>query len=345
MRLKGKSLACASAAVLTLGLATGCATTTGTGGAGGAEAPTYNWDLQHTVGAASTWQEGAEAFADALEEKSDGRMTVNIFTNEQLAGGDSARAVEMVMNGETTFSYHSTIIYAGLDPRFGAISAPFLYEGYEEVDSVTHGSALEAYSGLTEEYGVKHLGFGENGFRQITNTVREIDEPEDLRGLKLRIPGITMFQDIYRELGANPMTMNFSEVFSAIQQGTIDGQENPVEVTNTSGLSEVLEYQTLWNYAYDPLILGMNLEAFEQLSEQDQQIVMEAAQEANALQIESNRSTEQAAIDEMSEHVETTELDASQLQAFRDATSGIYESYQDEWTADMVDAVSPEPSE
>src|SRR5690625_3322159 len=98
----------------------------GSGDAASAEGQTYNWDLQHTVGENYTWQEGAEAFAEALDEKSDGRMQVNIFGNEQLAGGDSARAVEMLMNGETTFSYHSTIIYAGLDPRFGAISAPFL---------------------------------------------------------------------------------------------------------------------------------------------------------------------------------------------------------------------------
>src|SRR5699024_7491391 len=120
-----------------------------------AEGQTYDWDLQHTVGENSTWQEGAEAFAEALDEKSDGRMQLDIYGNEQLAGGDSARAVEMLMNGETTFSYHSTIIYAGLDPRFGAISAPFLYEGYEDVDNIIQDEGLTAYQELTEEQGVK----------------------------------------------------------------------------------------------------------------------------------------------------------------------------------------------
>lgn len=332
-----KILITAGVSALTLGLAS-C-------GSEGSEEQTYEWDLQHTVGENSTWQEGAEVFAEALDEKSDGRMQLTIHGNEQLAGGDSARGVEMVMNGETAFSYHSTIIYAGLDPRFGAISAPFLYEGYEEVDTVIQGDGLEAYEDLTESHGVKHLGFGENGFRQLTNTVREVTEPEDLEGLKIRIPGITMFQDIYRELGANPTTMSFPEVFSALQQGTIEGQENPVEVTSSSGLTEVLEYQTLWNYAYDPLILGMNLDEFDALSEEDQQIVQEAADEANAAQIELNRQTEQESIEEMADELQNTELTEEQLAAFREATEGIYESYEDEWTSEVAQAVTPDGAE
>lgn len=314
-------------------------------GCGASVAPgadTYRWDLQHTVGDASSWQVGAEVFAKSLNEKSDGRMTLEIFGNEQLAGGDSARAVEMVMNGETTFSYHSTIIYAGLDERFGAISAPFLYKNYDEVDAATTGEALTVYEKLTAEYGVKHLGFGENGFRQLTNTVREVNDPSDLKGMKVRIPGISMFQDIYRTLGANPVTMSFPEVFSALQQRTIDGQENPVDVTNTSGLTEILEYQTLWNYAYDPLILGMNMKQFENLSESDQQIVLEAAADANAVQIRTNREKEKEAIANMDDKLENTELSDEQLEEFRHATEPIYSKYADHWTAPVLEAVKPE---
>ena len=99
------------------------------------------------------------------------------------------------------------------------------------------------------------LGFGENGFRQLTNSVREVKGPEDIKGLKLRIPGITMYTDLYRELGTDPVTMTFSEVFTALQQGTIDGQENPIDVIYSSKLNEVQDYMTMWNYSYDPLVL------------------------------------------------------------------------------------------
>lgn len=305
------------------------------------EGETYDWDMTITVGNTSTWHEGAEKFAEVLEEESDGRMKLNIFTNEQLSGGDPAAGVEQLMNGEKAFSYNSTIIYAGLDERFGAINAPFLYESYEQADAAIEASALEAYKNLGAESGVEVLGFGESGFRQITNNVRPIEEPADLQNLKMRIPGITLFQDIYRELGANPATMNFSEVFTALQQGTIDGQENPLDVTHSSGITDVQKYMTMWNYVYDPLILGMNKDLYDSLSPEDQEIVQKAAAEANELQKQNNRDKEETQLQEMSEAMEVTELTPDQVEAFRNVMEPLYETYNSKWGAELADAVQP----
>jgi tripartite ATP-independent transporter DctP family solute receptor len=299
----------------------------------------YNWDFTITTGNTSTWHEGAELFAETLREQSGGRMNVNIFTNEQLSGGDPAAGVEQLMSGGKAFSYNSTIIYAGLDPKFGAINAPFLYTDITQAEQAIDASALAAYEKLSESKGVKLLGFGESGFRQVTNNVRPIDEPADIGGIKMRIPGIGLFTDAYQLLGANPTTMNFAEVFTSLQQGTIEGQENPIDIIHSSGLQEVQKYLTVWNYVYDPLILGMNKEMFDGLTPEDQQIVLDAAAKANQLQIQNNREKEAGQLDELRTVMEVTELTPEQTEAFQEAMAPLYEQYRDIWGAELADAV------
>ncbi|WP_139320500.1 DctP family TRAP transporter solute-binding subunit [Saccharomonospora sp. CUA-673] len=304
--------------------------------------PVYTWDMTVTVGESSTWYQAAERFADTLERESDGRMQLRVFTGEQLSAGDPVAGVEQLMNGDKDFSYNSTIIYAGIDPRFGAINAPFLYRDYDEADRALRGGATEAYEKLTAEFGITMLGFGESGFRQLTNNVRAVEQPSDLAGIKTRIPGIGMFTDFFRDLGANPTTMNFSEVFTSLQQGTIEGQENPMDVISSSGLAEVQTYLTVWNYVYDPLVLGVNQELFDSLSPEDQEIVREAAADANAFQVETNRGLEQQQIAEQSELMETSELSDRQLEDFQRAVGPLHERYEQVWGPEMVRAVTPE---
>jgi len=332
-----KTMALAATLTLTLGVA-GCGKGASTDAEGG---QSYQWDFTITTGQTSTWYEGAERFAEILDEKSDGRMKVNIFTNEQLSGGDPAAGVEQLMNGDKAFSYNSTIIYAGLDPKFGAINAPFLYSDIDQAEAAIDAGAADAYEELSSSAGVKMLGFGESGFRQLTNNVRAVDDPEDLNGVKMRIPGIGLFTDAYNLLGADPTTMDFAEVFTALQQGTIDGQENPIDIIYTSGLDEVQDYLTIWNYVYDPLILGMNEDLFDSLSEEDQQIVLDAAAEANELQITNNREREADELDELRDSMEVTELTPEQQQAFAETMQPLYDQYQSIWGADLAKAVQP----
>ncbi|ASR36659.1 C4-dicarboxylate ABC transporter substrate-binding protein [Prauserella marina] len=301
----------------------------------------HTWNMTVTTGESSTWYQAAERFADALERESDGRMRLRVFTGEQLSAGDPAAGVEQLMSGSKDFSYNSTIIYAGIDPRFGAINAPFLYQDYEDADRAIDNGARAAYEDLCAEYGVKMLGFGESGFRQVSNNVRPVTTPDDLDGIKIRIPGIGLFTDIYRGMGANPTTMNFSEVFTSLQQGTIEGQENPMDVISSSGLAEVQEYLTVWNYVYDPLVLGMNEELFDSLGEADQRIVLDAAEEANAFQVQASRDLEQAEIDRHAGLMDVTRLTDEQVNAFRQAMQPLYDEYEPVWGDTLTTAVKP----
>lgn len=303
------------------------------------DGPTYVWKMTTTSGATSTWFEGAERFGQELSERSGGRMELQVYTNEQLSGGDPAAGVEQLMNGNKTFSYNSTIIYAGIDPRFGAVNAPFLFTDLDDAEAVMSSTAVEAYTDLSAEHGVQLLGFGESGFRQITNSTRAIESPEDFAGIKLRIPGMGLFTDTFRSMGANPTTMNFAEVFTALQQGTIDGQENPIDIIYSSSLNEVQTYLTMANYSYDPLILGMNKDAFDSLSEEDQRVVLESAAEANALQISNNREREAGQLEELRGQMEVEDLTPEQIEVFREDLAPLYEQYAEVWGPEMTEAI------
>ena len=333
-----KTTLIAALAVSALAL-TGCSS--GGSPSGDASGESYSWDMTITVSEASAWWAGAEKFAELLDEKSDGRMTLNLFANEQLSGGDPAAGVEMLANGDKAFSYNSPIIYSGIDPRFSAITAPFLYADYAEADAAMADGGIEIYEQLTDEMGIKMLGFGESGFRQITNSKHEITEPADLNGLKLRVAGSELFLNIYKQLGADPVTMNFAEVFTSLQNGTIDGQENPFDVIYSNGLMEVQNYLSVWNYVYDPLILGMNKDLFESLSDEDKQIVEEASAEANEFQVKLSRDREAEQLAEMQDAMTVTELTPEQLAVFREAMQPVYDAYADKWTAEVAEAVQP----
>lgn len=173
----------------------------------------------------------------------------------------------MLRNGAIDISFHSNIIYSIMDERFGVISLPWLLPDYETVDEKLNGTGGEAINEILDEIGIVGLGFGENGFRQITNSKRPIKTPEDMEGLKIRIPGIKMYISLYKALGSDPQAMNFAEVFTSLQQKAIDGQENPTDIISSSKIYEVQEYLSVWNYSYDAIILGINKDKFESFDE------------------------------------------------------------------------------
>lgn len=302
----------------------------------------YDLKMSVTVSDSSTWYEAAQKLKEDLAEESDGRINLEIFANEQLSGGDSGKAVEGLSKGTIDLTFNSTIIYSILDERFGVASAPFLFSNLEEVDGVFNGEGGEKLKEVLSEKGVHALGYGQNGFRQLTNSVREVKSPDDIAGLKLRIPGIQMYTDLYRELGTDPVTMTFSEVFTALQQGTIDGQENPIDVIYSSKLNEVQDYITMWNYSYDPLVLGMNKELYDSMSDEDKELFDRLGKEAAEYQVELAREKEAGQIEELKaagmQFYEPTE---EELAAFKEQVQPLYDKYTDIWGADLLEAFQP----
>ncbi|WP_216827494.1 DctP family TRAP transporter solute-binding subunit [Alkalihalobacterium elongatum] len=303
------------------------------------EKKSYDLKMSVTVGNSSTWFIAAEKLAEDVAEATDGRIQISVYPNEQLSGGDSGAGVEQVMNGTTDMSYHSTIIYSIMDERLGVVSAPFLFADLDDVDAALGGEGGEAIKDIIRENGVETLGFGQNGFRQVTNSKQPVTSPEDLANMRVRIPGISMYTDLWRELGADPTTMTFSEVFTSLQQGTIDGQENPIDVIHSAQLAEVQDYITMWNYSYDPLVLGINKKLFDSMSEEDQEVLRAAAVDANAYQIQLAREKEAEQIAELKEAgMEFYEPTDAELEAFRQAVEPVYEKYESVWGTDLLNS-------
>ncbi|MFU0504762.1 TRAP transporter substrate-binding protein [Pseudaminobacter sp. NGMCC 1.201702] len=168
-----------------------------------------------------------------------------------------------------------------LDPTWAVFELPFLFGDRGDVARLLDGEIGEKLrQSMREKVGVEVLAFGEMGFRQITNNVRPITKPHDLRGVKLRVPGSQARMLTFKTFGATPVTLNYGEIYLALQSGTIDGQENPLNDIVSNSMHEVQSYLSLSNHVYTPVTLVMNGAKFDSLSDSQKALVKEAAAEA-----------------------------------------------------------------
>ncbi len=289
-----------------------------------------------TASETSAWYYGAEIFKDIIEEKTD--YTVRLFANEQLGGGDQVRGVEMIYNGESDLDLHSNIIHSNIDERFSAISLPFIYQNLDDVDKrfFQNEEAVNALFDLVKENGAHPIGLFENGFRQISNSKRPINSVADMLDMKVRVPGMTMYIELFEELGASPTAMAFSEVYTALQQGTIDGQENPLDTIKSNNIQEVQDYLSVWNYSYDLIILSVSQNVWDGLTDEEKAIFEEAGKEAGEKQREETRRRDGEILDEFSESMEVNELSTEAYNEFKEHLQPFLERYTEKYGADFL---------
>ena len=293
--------------------------------------------LSHNTGDTTTWHQGAEKFGELLAERTDGALTVRVFPNAQLSGGDQMRQAEMVGRGALDLVVTSAINVTPLVPEMAVFSLPYLYSNYEQVDATTQGAPGEMLSEILLDKGIVVLAWGENGFREVTNNVRPIRSPEDMRGLNMRVAG-PMYIDVMTALGANPQQMQWGETMSALQQGVVDGQENPIgAVIIPQQVYEVQRYLTAWHYSYDPIFLGVSKQLWDSWDADTQEKVRAAAEEAMAYQKQITRDDTAAGIEYLREQgMEVYEPTEEELQAFREATQPAFDSWADQVGTDLV---------
>jgi tripartite ATP-independent transporter DctP family solute receptor len=287
--------------------------------------PARNWKMSVVTNEDSAWTKGARLFADLVKQRSGGQIQITVYPNGELAGGNQVKELTMLQDGSINFTYHSNLLYANLDQSFAAISMPWLFTDYSQVDAALSGSGGSQLLKAAEAYGIVGLAYGENGFRQLTNSKLAVSSPDDLHDLIIRIPDVDLYNSIFEAMGAIPIKMNFSEVIGALEQGEIDGQENPIDIIVSSRLYEVQKYITIWNYSYDAIILGMNKKDWDGLPDNAQEIIKLAAIEASKEQIKLSRD---AALTQLSllrdKGMTITELTPDQVEAFRAAIDPVY---------------------
>lgn len=222
----------------------------------------------------------ADKFAELVSEASDGNVTISVFPNDQLASGNATKGIEMIAGGGVDLAAYATCVLAVVDKQLSVATIPWIFDNYQEARTIIDETGSKYYEERLAQKGMTYLGSFHNGFRQITNSRHEVRTPEDVKGLKIRVPGGQVYMDFFRTLGADPVAMSWSEVFTAIQQGTIDGQENGVSITDSAKMDEIQDYMTLWNYTYENDLFIANTRVWESLEPKTQDLLLEKAQEA-----------------------------------------------------------------
>jgi TRAP-type transport system periplasmic protein len=287
--------------------------------------PARNWKMSVVTSEDSSWAKGARLFADSVKKRTGGRIQIKVYPDGALAGGDQVKELNMLREGGIDFTYHSNLLYSNLDQSFAVLSLPWLFTSYSQVDAALAGPGGEHLLKLAEAQGIIGLAFGENGFRQLTNNRIAVHRPDDLAGLKIRIPGVKLYNSIFESLKAVPVNMNFSQLVSALRSWEIDGEENPIDVIESSKLYDVQKYITLWNYSYDAIILGINRSDWDGLPQAARDIIREAAVEASKEQIKLSRQAAQTKVGLLRDYgMVITELTPDEISAFQAKVEPVY---------------------
>jgi TRAP-type transport system periplasmic protein len=299
--------------------------------------------LSLVVGPTGPWGEGAIKFAELLKERTQGRINVKNYFAGQLFAGKQTNEFTLLNQGVADFAFGSTINWSPQVKELNLFSMPFMFPSYKALDGVQEGEPGQKLAKLIEAKGVVPLAWAENGFREVTNSKRAIRKPEDLAGLKIRVVGSPLFIDIFRALGANPVNMNWGEAQQALQQGTVDGQENPiVSVVTPYKLWTSQKHLTVWHYTIDPLIIGISKQTWDGLTPADRDIVKKTALEVAAWEKAAARkglegSTE--GVDALRKSgMDVVVLSAAELAAFREKTRPVYDKWATDIGADLVKA-------
>ena len=308
-----------------------------------AEAATYKPEYTNSlvVGPVGPWGEAAAKFADLVKERSGGKINIKNYFAGQLFAGKQTNEFLLLRQGVADFAFGSTINWSPQIKELNLFSLPFFVGDYKSVDAIEQGEAGKRLFKLVEEKGGVPLCWAENGFREVTNSKRPMRTPGDMEGLKLRVVGSPIFIDIFKTLGANPVSMNWAEAQTAFQQGTVDGQENPVvSVITPYKLWQSQKYITLWKYTIDPLILGVSKTTWDSFEPADQALVRKAGEEMCAWQKKGAREGLQentAAVDNLAKNGMTvTTLTPKDLEAFKQKTLGVYTKWGQEIGPDLI---------
>jgi tripartite ATP-independent transporter DctP family solute receptor len=237
---------------------------------------------------------GAKRFAELLGERTSGRLNVRLFAGGQL-GGDLP-TVSALQGGTIDFTVLNAGLLVGLDKQFAALDLPFLFNTPQEADRVVDGAVGQRLAKGIEDKGLVGLGYWELGFRNVTNSRRPITKLEDFRGLKLRVLQSPLFIDLFNALGANAVPMPWPEVYPALEQKVVDGQENPFPTILGAKLNEVQRYVSSTRHIYNAQSLLISKRTWDSLSEADRAAVQAVAAEARTFQRQKSRESMDAAL-------------------------------------------------
>ena len=301
----------------------------------GAQNYKEEYKLSLVVGTAFPWGQGAEIWANMVRERTDGRINIKLYPGVSLVQGDQTREFSALRQGVIDMAVGSTINWSPQIQELNVFSLPFLTTTFAGTDAITQGEVGKKLFEVIEEKGAIPLAWGENGFRQLSNSKRIIDSPEALKGMKIRVVGSPLFIDTFTALGANPTQMSWADAQPALASGAVDGQENPLSIFVAAKMQNLEQkYITRWNYMNDPLVFVVNKAVWASWSDADQKIVRQAAVEAAAQQIQIARKP--LVEDILALGVGVSDLTQEQTAAFVEITKPVYNKWKSRIGAELV---------
>lgn len=288
--------------------------------------------------------EGAFRWADLIKERTQGRINVVVYPGSSLVGGDQTRELVALRQGVIDFLVSSTINLSPQIREMNVFSLPFLMPDTRAFDALINGEVGQDLAALLAARDSVVLSWGENGFRELSNSKRVVRAPADLRGLKIRYAAGPIFKDIFEALGANPVQMSFADLQPALSTGAVDGQENPINLYLAFRMETLAQrYLTVWNYVADAGIFHLSKPIWESFTPADRDIVKACAEQAAREQIAASRrglgaGGDRSSFDELARRqVQVVELSADEKRAFAQATRPVFDRWKPQIGTALVD--------
>jgi tripartite ATP-independent transporter DctP family solute receptor len=301
------------------------------------------YKLSTVVGKPFPWGIAGERWAELVKEKTGGKINIKMYPGTSLVGGDQTKEFTAIRQGAIDLSIGSTINWSPQVKELNLFSMPFLMPDYKAIDALTQGAVGKELFNILSSKDVVPLAWGENGFRELSNSKRPIKTPDDLKGLKIRVVGSPLFLDTFTALGANPTQMSWADAVPALTAGAVDGQENPLTIFTVAKLHSAANQKnlTLWGYVADPLIFVVSKTVWDSWKPEDQKIVREAAIQAGKENIAEARKglipPDDTTIKEVQGlGVNVVRLTDAEKAAFKKATKDVYEKWAKQIGPELV---------
>lgn len=292
--------------------------------------------LAHVVNENDGFHLAALKFKELVEKRTEGKVKIEIYPNAVL--GDERTLVEGMQTGVVDMGIVTNGPIANFLPEIAVFEMPFLFSSPEEVYKTLDGEVGQEVLDKLETINIKGLAYAERGFRNLTNSKKPVTKPEDMKGLKIRVMENPVYIETFKALGANTSPMAWTEALTALQQGAIDGQENPINVVYSFKLYETQKYLTETMHTYSPATIMMNKNLFASFSEDTQKILAESAKEAAQYEREKNAEQMEEQLKALKENGMEI-VDNPDIEAFREKVKPVYEKYGSQF-GDLIDKIN-----
>ena len=291
----------------------------------------------------SVQHEAAEMFAELVDEKTNGEVVINVFPAGQL-GSDESLGQDL-SRGNLGFAFINQGSLSGMDPLLDFHYLPFIATNYEQVDELYYGDGIipQTMRETLADHGIRVLAWYENEFRGLSNSIKPVESPEDLDGLRLRVPGSQAIMNFFQALDAQTVTIAMPELYTSLQQGTVDGQDNGLLITFDNRLHETNNFYTRLNHVYAMSTIAVSEDVWETFTEEQQKAIEEAAKETEEWQIVENRKETEEYVQKMiDEGVEVITPSDEAFAAFQEVGIQLWDELADIYGEDRIEQLKEE---